>query len=239
MADDEESVSLLPKGDRLYVTYKKSIRVPSDPRAYVSYQMRQIDMSNAVPLVKPDVNIPGVLLDIEGTTLITRDYLWGQTTIETSINKLKLQGNQAVLQGVRRFQSAWIETIQLDGTSRLLLTERDLSDYGSNNSTTYPQSILNILDLTDATLPVLSTTPIDAWASLQLATNGRAMFTIPSGILVVNIDDATAPFAQAYFPTKGWPRSFDITDSKVYFAAGPYGVFSFDLDEFNLLTPAP
>jgi len=98
---------------------------------------------------------------------------------------------------------------------------------------------LNVLDLTNATLPVLATEPIDTWATLKSAISGRALFTIPGGLLVVNLDDITAPFAQAYFPTKGWPQAFEVTDTDVYFAAGPYGVFSFDLDEFNLLTPAP
>ena len=240
MAQDEEAVSLLPKANDLYVSFKKPVRVPNDSRPFVSYQMRRIDMSNpAVPVVKPDVNIPGELLDVEGTTLITRDFLWGQNIVESSINKLKLQGNQAFLQGVRRFQDKLVEDVQLDGATRLLLTERDMWDYyGYSNTNDYTLR-LNVLDLTNATLPVLATEPIDTWATLKSAISGRALFTIPGGLLVVNLDDITAPFAQAYFPTKGWPQAFEVTDTDVYFAAGPYGVFSFDLDEFNLLTPAP
>ncbi len=240
MAQNEEAVSLLPKADSLYVSFKKPIQVPGDARPFVAYQMRRIDMSNpAVPVVKPDVNIPGELLDVEGTTLITRDFLWGQNIVESSINKLKLQGNQAFLQGVRRFQDKLVEDVQLDGSTRLLLTERNMWDYyGYSNNNDYTLR-LNVLDLNNATLPVLATEPIDTWASLKSAINGRALFTIPGGLLVVNLDDVTAPFAQAYFPTKGWPRAFEATTTSVYFAAGPYGVFSFDLDEFNLLTPAP
>ncbi|MEZ4462273.1 MAG: beta-propeller domain-containing protein [bacterium] len=239
MDTKEEAVSLLPKDDSLYVNFKKPITVPGDARPYVAYQIRRIDLSNpAVPVVKPDVNIPGELLDVDGTTLVTRDFLWGQNIVETSINKLKLQGNLAVLQGVRRFQDKLVEQVQLDGAGRVLVTERNMWNYYDYYSQTNDYTLrLNILDLANAQLPILATADIDTWAQLKAAITGRALFTIPGGLLVVNLDTVTAPYAQAYFPTKGWPQAFELADRSVYFAAGPFGVFTFDLDEFNLLAP--
>ncbi len=246
MGSDEEAVRLLPKGDDLYVNFKKPIYIPSDPRAFVSYQMRRIDLSGDTSLIQPDVNIPGELLDVEGSTLITRDFLWGQNMVESSINTLKLQGNQAILLGTRRFEEVVVEDVQLDGSSRLLLTEHKsfLVSGDLDPNTFNPDDFmvrLQILDITDAALPILATVPIEATngVSLKSAFAGRALFSIPNGLLVVNFDDVTMPFAQAYFPTRVWPQAFEVTTTNAYFAAGPYGVFSFDLDEFNLLTPAP
>lgn len=239
MAQDEEAVSLMPKGDSLYISYKKPVTVPGDARPYVAYQMRQIDLSNGTPIVKPDVNVPGELIDVDGQTLITRDFLWGQNIVETSINKLKLSGSVATLQGVRRFQDKLVEQVHLDGAGRVLVTERNTWNYYTNNGSDDYTLRLNILDLADATLPILSTTPVDTWAQLKSAITGRALFTVPGGMLVVNLDDVTAPYAQSYFPVKGWPDGFQLADRTVYFAAGPYGVFTFDIDETNLLTPNP
>lgn len=240
MAPNEEAVSLLPKEDTLYINFKKPTTVPGDSRPYVAYQMRRIDLSNgALPVVKPDVNIPGELLDIDGDTLVTRDFLWGQNIVETSINKLKLHGNTALLQGVRRFEDKLVEQVQLDGAGRVLVTERNAWNYYAYYSNSDYTLRLQVLDLSDAQLPLLSSSDIDTWAQLKTAITGRALFTIPGGLLVVNLDDVSKPYAQAYFPTKGWPRAFELANREVYFAAGPYGVFGFDLDEFNLLPPTP
>ena len=50
-----------------------------------------------------------------------------------------------------------------------------------------------------------STTPIDAWASLNAVVDGKALFQVPGGILTVNVVRPEAPRAQAYFPLNGWP----------------------------------
>ena len=78
---------------------------------------------------------------------------------------------------------------------------------------------------------------VDDWAALQEARDGRALFQVPGGLLVFNLDNAEAPFPQAYFPTRGWPRDIMVVGDDITFAAGRYGIYSFDMDSFNLLTP--
>ena len=46
---------------------------------------------------------------------------------------------------------------------------------------------------------------------------------------------AAHPTAQAYFPTVGWPQSMLFDGNEIVFAAGPYGVYRFDADVYNLL----
>ena len=57
-------------------------------------------------------------------------------------------------------------------------------------------------------------------------------------MLVVNIADATQPHAQAYFALRGWPRELVSNGDNVYFPAGPFGLYTFDTNEYNL-QPAP
>ena len=62
-----------------------------------------------------------------------------------------------------------------------------------------------------------------------------ALTGILDQLLVLNIDDASAPYAQAYFATRGWPRDIVVDGDDLLFAAGRYGIYKFDLDTFNLL----
>jgi hypothetical protein len=52
----------------------------------------------------------------------------------------------------------------------------------------------------------------------------------------MNLDNPAAPFAQAFFATRGWPREINIEGRQIIFAAGRYGIYAFGLDTFNLLS---
>ena len=54
----------------------------------------------------------------------------------------------------------------------------------------------------------------------------------------MNVVIPTAPFPQAYFPTRGWPQEILFVDDKIVFAAGRYGIYQFPVSVFNLLAPA-
>ncbi len=79
---------------------------------------------------------------------------------------------------------------------------------------------------------------MDAWAQLEGTIAGRALFSVPGGLLVMNLDDPRAPYAQAYFPMNGWAYGIELAGRVALFAAGRFGLHRFDLDTFNLLTPA-
>ena len=97
---------------------------------------------------------------------------------------------------------------------------------------------MTILDAEDDTLSILSETFVDSWATLKDAQSGRALFQVPGGLLVFNLDNPSRPYPQAFFPTLGWPTDILVNGRDVLFAAGRYGIYSFDLDTFNLL-PIP
>ena len=75
---------------------------------------------------------------------------------------------------------------------------------------------------------------VDGWATLQSAKPGRALFQVPGGMLVMNTAFPTAPFAQAFFPVHGWPSSVEVQGDDIFVAAGPFGLYRFDSDTFNL-----
>jgi hypothetical protein len=53
----------------------------------------------------------------------------------------------------------------------------------------------------------------------------------------MNLSNASSPFAQSFFPLRGWPSRIRTDGDDVLVPAGRYGVYRFDLDEFNLLPP--
>lgn len=244
MPRSDEASGLLAREDSLYISFKRPFSVPGDSRPYVKYFFRELDLSNpARPVEKPAVNVPGQLLEVDGSTLLTRDFLWGQSIVESSLNKLELQGNAALLKGVRRFADQEVQQVQVDGTGNVLVTHRtaylvnrDAYGYGSEE---WDRTLrLSVLDLEAPGFPSLSESEVDDWAQLKHATSGRALFTVPGGMLVINIDDPTAPRSQAYFPLRGWPRALTFEGRHMYFAAGPFGLYDFDVDASNLL-PSP
>ena len=191
------------------------------------------------------INVPGKLLVAEGNDLITQDYLWGASIIESSLNKLELHKGKAFLRGAPyRFVDQQVEQVVLDGAGHALVSHSKAyyTTYGNHsyNWEDYDRSrSLSMLDMKSKDLSLLSETEIDDWASLKDARQGRALYQIPGGLLVVNLDDPKAPYAQSYFPTKGWPRDMTISGDSIYFSAGAYGLYTFGLDETNLRQFAP
>jgi hypothetical protein len=211
----------------------------------VKYFFRKFDYSDvAHPSRSGEVNIPGELVEVDGSTVITRDFLWGQNIVETSINKLEVSNGRAYLKGVNRFTDREVQGVQIDGAGHVLVTHRTawLVNYQTNGRYDYEDwdrtVTMSMLDLNSANFRKLSDVDIDDWAQLRAAVSGKALFTVPGGMLVVNVADATNPHAQAYFPLRGWPRDLDVDGNNVYFAAGPYGLYTFDADTYNL-QPSP
>ena len=91
-----------------------------------------------------------------------------------------------------------------------------------------------ILDGYGRDLPIVGEFDMDTWAILKNTQNDRILFSVPDGLLVVNIETRQDPYAQAYFPILGYPREILVHDMKMTFAAGRYGIYQFGLDVFNL-----
>ncbi|MCB9652542.1 MAG: beta-propeller domain-containing protein [Deltaproteobacteria bacterium] len=264
MARDEEVSNVFAKDANLYVAWKQPYRLAGDGRPFARYYFRTLDFANpAQPVVGADVNVPGTLIAVSGQTLVTRDYLFGHSIVESSLNKLELRGNLAYLQGVKRFEDRLVQDVLLDGEGHVLVTHQapwtwygdgygyrggvddavsssgDASIGGASGTSADTQSYLtlSVIDLDGAVFDELSSLPIASWATLREAASGRALFTAPGGILVVSLEDPTAPLAQGYFAIQGWPSSLVTDRGSLYLAAGRYGLYQFDLTASNLLAP--
>ncbi len=240
MASDEEAVSLLAKGSVLYTTFKKPYRVSADARPHARFFFRGTDWADpASPGTGETINIPGELIAVEGATILTRDSVWNTTAIETAVDQLLLSGGLAHLQATRLFTDRTVEKIALDGAGHVIVSHGEpwRSVY-TPSALAAPSHRLTILDLGGGTLATLGEAEVDAWAQLEGTIAGRALFSVPGGLLVMNLDDPRAPYAQAYFPMNGWAYGIELAGRVALFAAGRFGLHRFDLDTFNLLTPA-
>jgi hypothetical protein len=238
MPATEDDASFLASGTSLYVTFRVPVQVPGDGRPYVRYYFKRIDLGDPQsPAVGTPVNIPGELIQVDGATITTRDTVWGDNIVETAVNRLEVAGDHAYLQARRRFHDEEVHNVLLDGNGHVLVTHA-ISWYAPSWDSSQQVEKLSILDPTGASFPVLSDIDVDSWATLTDAKLGRALFSVPGGLLVINVQDATAPYAQAYFALQGWPSDFVVANADVYIPAGPYGMYRFDLDAFNLLERA-
>ena len=96
-----------------------------------------------------------------------------------------------------------------------------------------------MLDADSDDLARLAEVDVASWATLRDARAGRALFQVPGGLLLFNLDNPARPFAQAFFATRGWPHDILVVERQIVFAAGRHGIYAFDLDTFNLLSPEP
>jgi hypothetical protein len=238
MPEAEEAVALVEDGSGVWVNYKQPTQLPGDSRPYVRYFVKRLELSNpSAPALGAAINVPGELIAAQQDTLLTRDFLWGQSIVETSINKLKLHGGLAYLQATQRFVDQYVQRVVIDGAQLALVSHNTAWQANQSNNGQQEQHKLSILSLAGNTMSLSATAEVDYWADLQSAKNGRALFQVPGGLLVFNVTNAQSPYAQAYFPTRGWPTDLTLHNSDIYFSAGPYGLYKFDLNTDNLTQP--
>ncbi|MFU8802649.1 MAG: beta-propeller domain-containing protein [Bradymonadaceae bacterium] len=245
MGEEEEAVAALGRGDTLYFGYKVPTRVAGDSRPYVRFFYRALDLSSpSRPATSASINIPGKLIAVDGDVLVTQDVLWGQHIIETALNKVRVTNGRARLEGIHRFVDQNVAQISLDEAGHLLVSHRNAYRYNyydyyedapsSGEEIDYGQK-LSILDAREASFELVTTTDIDRWATLRAVEAGRALFSVPGGLLIINVEDPAQPYAQAYFAAQGWPRDIVLDGNDIVMAAGRHGLYRFDTNEFNLL----
>ena len=234
MSSGEQGVATVAEGDTLYYSYKVPYDVEGDPRPYARYFFRTLDLSQpSAPILSAGVNVPGQVLDVSGDYLFTQDTVYGDAIIETSLARVRMFEGSAYLMNRLRLPDQQVEAVQLDGRGNLLVSHRD--SWWSTVTAGGTGSDMQKLSIFDVSLHELASVNVDAWATLSGAQDGRALFQVPGGLMVVNLDAPANPFPQAYFPTAGWPQKIDIAGDRAYFAAGRYGIYDFDLNTYNLL----
>ncbi|TKD03782.1 hypothetical protein E8A74_24635 [Polyangium fumosum] len=238
---NEEFVTASGHDDDIYVTVKKPASAPGDTRTYAQYFLKEIDLKKpAQPKVGAAINVPGTLLSKDGSTIFTRDPVWGQQDIiETAVSKLKLQGNKAELENKHHFADRTVNALFIDKGGRPVVSHNlvwePYSYYTSHNDRF---SILKPKSGNNNTFEVLSNVKRPSGASLISVAERRAFFSLNSGVLMADLDNPAMPTSTAFFPGQNWYYSVApvIDDDEVLIAAGRYGVHEADLDTHNLLT---
>jgi len=233
--DDEEAVSLLAHGEAVYFSYQKPIDIADDPRPYVRRYFRVLDVSDpASPALGAAINVPGEVIAVDGDHVFTRDVVWDELDSETLVARLLIEGDVARLQAQRLFDGREVTAVQPDGDAHVLVSHGPTwRGYGYDDEP--PPYTLSILASAD--LAVAGTASVDAWASFVDAKDGKAIFSVSGGLLIFDVADPSAPEAQAYFATDSWyAPELLVEDGEILFAAGPYGIYRFDSDAYNLRT---
>ena len=139
----------------------------------------------------------------------------------------------------QRFVDQQVEQITLDGAGHALVSHYKAyyANYDENHydweDYDYTRN-LTMIDVDSQGFDKLSQTEVDDWATLVEARAGRALYQVPGGLLVINMDNPSQPYAQAYYPTRGWPSDLTVEGDTIYFSAGRYGIYQFGLDDENL-----
>jgi len=234
LPENDEAVDALVEGDKVWLAFRRQANVnevEGDERPFVRYFMRALNLSDpSEPTQAAEINVPGQLIAVDGAHAWFQDFVWGADQVNTALAKVTLRDGLAFLDARRVLPNQLVDAVRFDARGNLLVTHRESTpDFESDN-----MMDLSIFAASD--LEPRSTTPIDAWASLNAVVDGKALFQVPGGILTVNVVRPEAPRAQAYFPLNGWPsRLVPTADGELLVPAGRYGVYRLDLDSTNLL----
>jgi hypothetical protein len=239
MPKAEEAVSMLPSGRSLYYSYKQPADLSDDSRPHVRYFFKQIDFTTpAKPVLSASVNVPGELISVAGDLLYTKDLRWGETTAETYVHELARDGDSAALQASHRFAQRDVSKVVAEG-SRLYVThapvQRWIGYYDSDSEISEEEQRTKLTLLAANGLAVSSEVDVDIYSSFEAVHDDRALFTVPGGLMIINVEDAEQPRAQAFFNTTGWPEQILFEDGEILIAAGRYGIHRFASDAWNLL----
>ena len=241
---EERAVGYLPQGSELLYNYKLPAGIDKQSKPLAKYYFKRIDLSvPSVRNVSEGINIPGKLIAFDGTTAITLDSQWSsEQGPQSSVNKVVVQGTGAELQGTHDFPDRIVSNVKLDNNGHAIVSNRT-TWYATTRlpgvGTT--QSYLTILSLDPVIptkgqplLPVVSELPISSWASFRDIVRKKALFSVAGGMLIVNLEDQTNPYPQAFFPMSGWPSQITSAGRSLYLANGRYGLVEFDVDQSNL-----
>lgn len=256
MAREDQGVTTVTDGSTLYYSYRRPFVVAGDPRPFVKYFIRAIDLSTpAAPVVGDGVNVPGTLLAAQGSTLYTQDHVYDDTLVESAVSRLTLSGDKATLMARKRFGGREVQTMLIDDSGHALVTHRAPWESGvdgepgtvtappvagaakADDATAEPTLTLSVLSSTSLT--ELSAVELHPWATLRAALASRAVFQVPGGLLVMNLETASNPYPQAWMPTSAWPRELVAYGDTLLFAGGRYGAYRLDLTTFQLFEPPP
>lgn len=235
LAPGAEGVGLLVDGSDAWVTVKHPTGADRLGRARASYFAVRVDVSDAAsPVADEPINVPGELVGVDGDTIFTRDLQWSGDLLETAVVRLALEPGLARVEAVRWFAERNVEKVVLDRAGHVLVSHGPGWQTFIGLGAQQTASALTALDAESDQLDVLSELPVEDSASLLDTIPGRVLFRTSAGLLVLDLDDASAPRERAFFPAYGWFARILIDGRSAVSASGRYGILRFDLDASNL-----
>lgn len=234
-AKEEEAEGLVATADSVYFAFKKPFVRSGDTRAYVKFYFRQVDVRDPKsPVVSAAVNVPGELLAVEGDRLITRDLRWGESVAESQVHTLQRSGDRVTLTHSVQFDDRLVKKVLPDGKGHLYVSHApQYRYYGYGSGEKRPLDTLTIYNTSD--LVKIGETDIDSWADMTQALDGRLVFGVGGGFLIVNAQSPATPYAQAFFPYMGYSENLTFSGNTILLAGGPFGIYAFDATTHNLL----
>lgn len=227
MPSEEHFQNMLANGNTLYYAYKIPYTFDEDAKTYSRHYVKKINLSDpSQPDIGDSINIPGALLKADDNSLYTHDLFWKKGGVESSLNRLVVKNGDARLQARHAFPGQKVVHMLLDDNGHALV----------NHSTTdFDKSFyLSLIDATQEDLPTMSMMEMDAYASLLDVQANRALCSVPDGLLIVNIENTTELFTQAFFPVRSRTSEFVLHDISLIFAAQTYGIYQIKMDVNNM-----
>jgi hypothetical protein len=228
MPVEYEIENIFVQDNTFYISYKVPSVRAGDDRPYVRYYYRAVNLENpASPLVSDPVNLPGKLVAIEDDLLITSDIVYEDETVQTVVNRLTQDRGRAYVDGAVGFDNHTLVDVRRFETGAVLVTHKETINIRYNS--THRFSILGPGD----SLPMESTTLLNAEATLAAGTANRAVFLRPDGVAVFDISTPTKPEALLFTPMPIDLRTVQTTvaDDTFYLASGSLGMYRFQLGD--------
>ena len=239
--------SIISDEKSIYVNYSIPVEVEDSNLSFSRYYFQAVDLSNPEqPEFGPEINIPGRLRMLDGNKIVTENFSWlepsnyNSSTLTHSLVVLELQEDLAVIKAIKTFiEDETMETVFINDEYAYVIQKERYYSYWENNSAGAGRNFnsgasMTIIELDNPDLEEVSKIELDHKSYLKMASHEKAFFSLPDGLLIVDLEDIENPEAQAYLSLKGWPESIVVNSDKVYVSAGEYGLYVENLDLRNL-----
>ena len=248
----ERFEGLIIQEGELYYSYSVPVNVDGDEISYVRHFTRSVSLeSMSNPSFNAPVNLPGKLLLKHGDQLVSRDQIWGVEGVISTINftRLNEEETRARFEGMHSFEGRQIQKLIYDedsqGEARLYVSHSlnyrywdhwAHEEYAELDAEDDPRlNRISIFDLSEQSL--LGEAASDRWSNLVTVRNGRGVFNVGGGVLMMDLSDPEQISAQGFFPIRGWSPHFTVEGDEIFAAAGRFGVYKLPLNSSNLLPP--
>jgi hypothetical protein len=216
---------LRAEGDLLYFSHSEWAGRDESGRSLTRFFLSRIDLSDpARPSALPKVNVPGVVVGLDGDVVYTLDWSWNEDrSLRNSFNALRLRGARAyLLDRLPLTGSPW--GVYVDGKSAVMSTYR----YWEDTDGWHNEQRLVALDLRDPrALRVASEVRLpETWGWLREVVGGRAFYDIgwQGGLLVYDVSDPDAVRLDRFQRHQGWIANIRISAGRAWIASGYYGL---------------